>query len=134
MYTESQHHSLLGIRHCNQGRRKGGREGSNIPPHLSKIFSTLEFFFSKVLVAPPQKLIKGQKIFKRIKFHESHHVMPFFNWFFNLKPVTTAQRWKKIRLKTNRHIFFASIKTHRFVFNKTQRSFNPSLKRKKIND
>jgi hypothetical protein len=98
-----------------------------MPPLTSqKKFLLLKFFFSKVLVASPQKLIKGQNFFKRIKFHESHHVMPFFNWFFNLKPVTTAQRWKNIRLKTNKHIFFALIKT--------QRSFNPSLKRKKIKD
>jgi hypothetical protein len=76
------------------GAEAGGSRGVKCPPLTSQKFPLLldffDFLFSKFLVAHPKKIIKGQIFFKKIKFHESHHLLPFFHWFFNLKPVTIA--------------------------------------------
>jgi len=63
--------------------QRQGREGSNAPLTFQNFSLLLEFyFFSKVLVAHPKKLINGQIFSKRIEFHGSHHYLPFFHWFF----------------------------------------------------
>jgi hypothetical protein len=117
--------SYVVVFHHTQGWREGGREGSTAPPHLPKIFPALRIFFLKVIVSPLQKLIKVQIFFKRIELYKSHHVLPFFYWIFNLKPVTML---KKMRLKTTLSLL---TKTHRFV-KRSFESFKPSVKRKKI--
>jgi hypothetical protein len=54
-----------------KGGWTGGREGLNAHPHLPKKYFSLEFFFSKFLVALPQKHIMGKLFFKIISFHNS---------------------------------------------------------------
>jgi hypothetical protein len=100
------HHVQI-ITHLTRGGG-GGREGSNAPPHLPKISPTLRIFFlSKVLVAHPKKLIKEQIFFKKIEFHESHRLLPYFHWFFNLKPVTLAAvNFGKICSLYSCHVYF----------------------------
>jgi hypothetical protein len=68
--------------------RGGGRgvERGQMPPLTSQKFPLLldffYFLFSKFLVAHPKKIIKGQIFFKKIEFHESHHILPFFSLVF----------------------------------------------------
>jgi hypothetical protein len=64
------------------GAEGGGVERGQVPPLTSQKFPLLlEYFFSKILVAPSQKLIKGQIFFKRIELHKLYHILPFFHRF-----------------------------------------------------
>jgi hypothetical protein len=52
-----------------QGRREGGREGASAPPHLPNFPLLPVEFFSNMLVAHPQPLVRGQIIFWRNEIH-----------------------------------------------------------------